>query len=77
MAPVLLGASVLLSLLFLPLSFLGVLIGYVAVSLLYSFWIKRFAIIDIVALSGMYTARVFAGAAFLFFCYLLGLNIMR
>ncbi len=67
----------------LPLTFLGMLAAYYASTLAYSFVLKRRAVWDVVALAGLYTLRIFAGAAatsipispwllafslFLFFC---------
>jgi 4-hydroxybenzoate polyprenyltransferase len=43
-------------------AFGGVLLGYVALTSAYSFWLKRMAVIDIVALAVLYTMRVFGGA---------------
>ena len=67
----------------LPAGFLGMLALYYAVTLAYSFVLKRRAVWDVVTLAGLYTLRIFAGAAataipispwllafslFLFFC---------
>ncbi len=79
---VLLGAT-LLAAAALPLAFLGMLAAYYASTLAYSFVLKRRAVWDVIALAGLYTLRIFAGAAatgipispwllafslFLFFC---------
>jgi 4-hydroxybenzoate polyprenyltransferase/phosphoserine phosphatase len=36
---------------------------YYAVTLLYSFWLKRISLVDVMSLSGLYTMRILAGAA--------------
>ncbi|MDE2401344.1 MAG: UbiA family prenyltransferase [Burkholderiales bacterium] len=61
-APVLLLAALALSLT-LPLKFLGVLAIYYAVTLAYSFGLKRLEMIDVLTLAGLYTIRIVAGAA--------------
>jgi 4-hydroxybenzoate polyprenyltransferase len=61
-APVLLGAALLISLV-LPLKFLGVLAAYYVATLAYSFGLKRIVMIDVLALAGLYTVRIVAGAA--------------
>ena len=56
--------SILLSLsigLFVGSSFVGILLLYLLFTLTYSFWLKRFPIIDIILLASLYTLRVFAG----------------
>ena len=40
-----------------------VLVGYLIVTSAYSFWIKRFSLIDVVVLAGLYTLRIVAGGA--------------
>ncbi len=67
----------------LPAAFAGMLAAYYASTLAYSFALKRRAVWDVAALAGLYTLRIFAGAAataipispwllafslFLFFC---------
>lgn len=47
----------------LPLEFLGVLLAYYALTLGYSLWLKRYMAIDVIALAGLYTIRIIAGAA--------------
>jgi 4-hydroxybenzoate polyprenyltransferase len=44
-------------------SFLSVVVGYLILTTLYSFWLKRIALIDILTLASLYTLRLFAGAA--------------
>lgn len=48
---------------FLPWQFLGVLGIYYVATLSYSFYLKRRMIVDVMTLGGLYTIRVFAGAA--------------
>jgi 4-hydroxybenzoate polyprenyltransferase len=43
-------------------AFCGVLLGYLALTAAYSFWLKRIAIVDIVTLAVLYTIRVIGGA---------------
>ncbi len=47
----------------LPGSFMGVLLVYLAVTTLYSFYLKKVMLVDVVTLAGLYTLRVVAGAA--------------
>lgn len=49
------------SLLFLPQTFALVLLAYLVANLLYSFWFKTKAMLDVVALTLMYVIRVYAG----------------
>ena len=60
--PVLLTLSLGLSLWLLPLSFTLLLALYFSLTLTYSVWLKRVAILDVITLSMLYTLRVFAGA---------------
>lgn len=60
-APVLLMVALGLSLA-LPVKFLGVLSTYYAVTLAYSFVLKRLVMIDVLTLAGLYTVRIVAGA---------------
>jgi 4-hydroxybenzoate polyprenyltransferase len=48
---------------FLPLRYLGVLFCYYAMTLAYSTLLKPIAMIDVVVLAALYTARIVAGAA--------------
>lgn len=59
---VLLAASIAVALL-LPWAFLAVLAGYYALTLAYSFGLKRAEILDILALALLYTIRIVAGGA--------------
>jgi 4-hydroxybenzoate polyprenyltransferase/phosphoserine phosphatase len=61
-APLLLLAALLVSL-FLPLPFLGVLAFYLVLTSLYSFWLKRQVLVDVMLLAGLYTLRIIAGSA--------------
>jgi 4-hydroxybenzoate polyprenyltransferase len=61
-APVLLLVAVGISLI-LPLKFLAVLAAYYVATLAYSFGLKRLVMIDVLALAGLYTVRIVAGAA--------------
>lgn len=62
LAGVLLSAALAGAFLVAP-SFALVLAGYLAATLAYSLWLKRFALIDIVVLAGLYTMRILAGGA--------------
>jgi 4-hydroxybenzoate polyprenyltransferase/phosphoserine phosphatase len=61
--PLLLAASALLSIVFLPIGFLVALTAYFLFTLAYSFWAKERAVIDVLFLTGLYTMRMIAGAA--------------
>ncbi|MCG8099546.1 MAG: UbiA family prenyltransferase, partial [Candidatus Thiodiazotropha taylori] len=60
--PVLLVTAFLIAL-FLPLEFLIVLGLYYLITVAYSFYLKRFAPIDVLTLASLYTTRIIAGAA--------------
>ncbi|MDJ0654285.1 MAG: UbiA family prenyltransferase [Xanthomonadales bacterium] len=60
--PVLLAASAALGLL-LPAPFLALLGTYYLGTLLYSLWLKRVILVDVLSLVGLYTLRLLAGAA--------------
>ncbi|MDN3722190.1 UbiA family prenyltransferase [Roseibium salinum] len=60
--PVLLSISAALCLL-LPLKFALILAGYYAMTLAYTFFLKRIESVDVVTLALLYTTRIFAGAA--------------
>jgi 4-hydroxybenzoate polyprenyltransferase/phosphoserine phosphatase len=57
------AAAILLSAEFLGLPFLLILLGYTALTLWYSFDLKRRLIVDTIALATLYTVRLLAGAA--------------
>ncbi len=61
--PLLLLAAISVSLWVLPPVFSGVLGGYLLITTLYSFLLKRLPILDVMTLAGLYTIRVIAGAA--------------
>lgn len=61
-APALLMLALLISCL-LPLKFLLVLAVYYVATLLYSFGLKKVVMVDVLALAGLYTIRIVAGAA--------------
>jgi 4-hydroxybenzoate polyprenyltransferase/phosphoserine phosphatase len=48
---------------FLPVTFLGWLLLYLAVTLSYSLALKKLVLIDVIVLSGLYTVRMLAGGA--------------
>lgn len=60
--PALLAVALAICLL-LPLQFLGVLAVYYIATLAYSFGIKKVVMVDVLALAGLYTIRIVAGAA--------------
>jgi 4-hydroxybenzoate polyprenyltransferase len=60
---VLLGSSISASLIWLPGPFTAMLLGYFFLSLLYSTWLKRKLLIDVLLLAGLYTWRILAGGA--------------
>ncbi len=47
----------------LPLGFALTLLGYFALTCLYSFWLKNRVIVDVMLLTSLYTTRIIAGAA--------------
>lgn len=61
--PLLLGAAFLVAGMFLPGNFVIVLASYVALTVAYSLTLKQRAIVDVLALAGLYTVRIVAGAA--------------
>ena len=48
---------------FIPSLFMGILAAYLAITLAYSFILKRIVIVDVMTLAGLFTIRVIAGAA--------------
>lgn len=60
--PVLAAASLIASLLWLPLEFSVALCAYYLMTIVYSMWIKRIVMIDVIMLAMLYTIRVIAGA---------------
>ena len=63
MAAVLLLAALLLGLTMRSPAFLGSLLLYLLATFLYSLWLKRKLIVDVLMLAGLYTVRVIAGGA--------------
>lgn len=63
LAPVLILAAILISAIFTPAVFLGVLVLYYIATFAYSLVLKRKLIIDVWTLGGLYTVRILAGAA--------------
>lgn len=61
--PLLLTASFALAGLLLPPLFVAVLATYYAITVAYSIALKRFTMIDVIVLAGLYTIRIIAGAA--------------
>lgn len=61
-APILLIGAIFFSV-SLPRVFGAVLVFYFLLTLLYSFWLKRQVIVDVLLLAGLYTVRIVAGAA--------------
>ncbi|MFW6278369.1 MAG: UbiA family prenyltransferase [Halorhodospira sp.] len=63
LAPGLLLAALALSILLLPTVFVVALGVYLFLTTLYSLWLKRLVIIDVITLAMLYTLRIIAGAA--------------
>ncbi|PZR43066.1 UbiA family prenyltransferase [Paraburkholderia fungorum] len=61
--PVLLVGSCAMAWLFLPWRFSAVLLGYYALTLAYSMFLKRQVMVDVVVLAMLYTIRIIAGTA--------------
>lgn len=59
--PVLLGISLLLALYQLPVLFVATLSFYFLLTLVYSFWLKRVVMVDVISLATLYTVRIVAG----------------
>ncbi len=57
------AAGLATSLLLLPRPFTAMLLLYVVITTLYSFWLKRRLLLDVFFLAGLYTQRVLAGGA--------------
>ena len=62
-APLLLVIAFGMAAILLPIKFLVVLAAYYVATLAYSFLLKRLVMIDVLALAGLYTIRIVAGAA--------------
>ena len=63
MAAALFLAAIVNAALLAPPVFLAVLLVYVVATFAYSLWLKRKLLVDVLALSGLYTLRIVAGAA--------------
>lgn len=61
--PVLLAGAFAVTALFLPWHFAAVLLGYYALTLAYSMFLKRQVMVDVVVLAMLYTIRIVAGTA--------------
>lgn len=61
-APILLLSSFFLAALYLPTSFVSVLIVYLASTFAYSLYFKRVVLVDVMMLAGLYTLRIIAGS---------------
>lgn len=59
----LIGAGIAIGSLLLPFAFLVVLLGYLGLTLSYSFILKKRLLVDVVGLALLYTIRIVAGAA--------------
>lgn len=62
MWPSLLLAGLGLAVWALPSGFLAVLVAYVAITTLYSLWLKQWAVLDVLTLALLYTMRIIGGA---------------
>ena len=61
--PLLLVGAFAIALTALPMAFVGLLLGYLVATLVYSLSLKEVAVVDILTLGGLYTLRVLAGGA--------------
>jgi len=61
-APILLLSSFFLAALYLPTSFVIVLMVYLASTFAYSLYFKRVVLVDVMMLAGLYTLRIIAGS---------------
>jgi 4-hydroxybenzoate polyprenyltransferase len=61
LALVLLTLGISVSVVFLPRAFTETLITYLALTLLYSFWMKRRLLLDVLLLAALYTLRILGG----------------
>lgn len=62
LCPAILSVVVAISLLILPMQFMGVLAFYYLATLLYSFKLKRMVMVDVITLATLYTIRIIAGS---------------
>lgn len=63
LAPLLLLSSVVIGATLLPGDFLALLLLYIVLTISYSAYLKRIAVLDVLLLAGLYTLRVLAGVA--------------
>lgn len=63
--PTMLVSVFLVTLITLPIEFLGVLIAYYILTLFYSFKLKRMVMVDVITLAMLYTVRIVAGGVVL------------
>ena len=63
LAPLLLLSSVVIGATLLPGDFLALLLLYIVLTISYSAYLKRIAVLDVLLLAGLYTRRVLAGVA--------------
>src|SRR5690606_7009833 len=63
LALALLAGGTFIAWLTLPLSCLALLAVYLATTSLYSFWLKRQVMLDVMVLAGLYTLRILIGGA--------------
>ncbi|MBB6430782.1 UbiA family prenyltransferase [Algisphaera agarilytica] len=61
--PVLMGTALLFAAVFLPIEFLGWLVAYLVVTVLYSTTLRSRLLLDVITLAGLYALRIFAGGA--------------
>lgn len=61
MAALALAAGSLVVSLALPIAFVFLVVGYFVLTSLYSLWLKRVLLVDVITLAGLYTLRVVAG----------------
>jgi 4-hydroxybenzoate polyprenyltransferase/phosphoserine phosphatase len=62
MIPILVGLGCVMGLLVSPL-FLAVLLLYLALTITYSFYVRKVVLLDVILLAGLYTMRIMAGSA--------------
>ncbi|WP_102484240.1 UbiA family prenyltransferase, partial [Vibrio splendidus] len=63
--PTILLSVFLITLIALPIEFLGVLVSYYVLTLFYSFKLKRMVMVDVITLAMLYTVRIIAGGVVL------------
>lgn len=63
LSAVLLGISVSMAAILLPFLCFVLLLVYIVTAVLYSWWLKRKVLVDVLVLAGLYTLRVLAGGA--------------